>query len=67
MAICPSALLKACGRSPNIPGDHVANQAPAGTELERAFRQEISIPEALANMDAYLQDQEDQARERIAG
>lgn len=49
------------------PGDHVANQGPAATELERAFRQEISIPEALANMDAYLQEQEDQARERIAG
>ncbi|MCB0182403.1 MAG: hypothetical protein KDI62_29530, partial [Anaerolineae bacterium] len=49
------------------PGDHVANQGPASTELERAFRQEISIPEALANMDAYLQDQENQARERIAG
>lgn len=49
------------------PGDHVANQGPAATELERAFRQEISISEALANMDAYLQEQEDQARERIRG
>jgi hypothetical protein len=47
-------------------GDHVANQGPAGTELERAMRKEITIPEALANMDAYLQDQEDQARERIS-
>jgi hypothetical protein len=46
-------------------GDHVAQQAPAATELDRAMRQEISIPEALANMDAYLQDQENQARERI--
>lgn len=47
------------------PGDHVANQAPASTELERAMRKEITIKEALANMDKYLQDQEDQARERI--
>jgi len=47
------------------PGDHVANQGPAATELERAMRKEISIKEALANMDKYLQDQEDQARERI--
>ena len=45
--------------------DHVANHGPAATELERALRQEIPIQEALANMDAYLQDQEDQARERI--
>ena len=48
-------------------GDHVANHGPASTEFERALRQEISITEALANMDAYLQDQEDQARERIRG
>jgi hypothetical protein len=47
------------------PGDHVAQQGPAGTELDRAMRNEISIAEALANMDAYLQEQEDQARERI--
>ncbi len=45
--------------------DHVANHAPASTELDRAMRKEISIPEALANMDAYLQEQEDSARERI--
>jgi hypothetical protein len=50
-----------------FPGDHVANQGPAGTELERAMRKEISIKEALANMDAYLQEQEDQARQRISG
>lgn len=49
------------------PGDHVANQGPAGTEFERAMRKEITIKEALANMDAYLQEQEDQARERING
>jgi ABC-type glycerol-3-phosphate transport system substrate-binding protein len=48
------------------PQDHVAQQGPAMTELDRAMRQEISITEALANMDAYLQEQEDQARERIA-
>jgi ABC-type glycerol-3-phosphate transport system substrate-binding protein len=48
-------------------GDHVANQAPSRTELDRAMRKEISITEALANMDAYLQEQEDQARERIKG
>lgn len=48
------------------PQDHVAQQGPAGVELDRAMRQEISITEALANMDAYLQEQEDQARERLA-
>ncbi|MEZ4733619.1 MAG: substrate-binding domain-containing protein [Caldilineaceae bacterium] len=49
------------------PQDHVAQQGPAGVELDRAMRNEISIQEALANMDAYLQEQEDQARERLAG
>jgi ABC-type glycerol-3-phosphate transport system substrate-binding protein len=48
------------------PQDHVAQQGPAATELDRAMRQEITITEALANMDAYLQEQENQARERIA-
>ncbi|MBX3011309.1 MAG: extracellular solute-binding protein [Caldilineaceae bacterium] len=48
-------------------GDHVANHGPASTEFERALRQEITLEEALANMDAYLQEQEDQARERING
>lgn len=48
-----------------FPGDHVAQQGPAATELDRAMRKEITIKEALANMDAYLQEQEDQARERI--
>ncbi len=47
------------------PGDHVAQQTPAATELDRAMRKEITIKEALANMDKYLQEQEDQARERI--
>lgn len=46
-------------------GDHVANHGPARTELDRAMRKEISIQEALAAMDTYLQEQEDQARERI--
>jgi ABC-type glycerol-3-phosphate transport system substrate-binding protein len=45
--------------------DHVANHNPASTELDRAMRKEIPITEALANMDAYLQEQEDSARERI--
>ena len=48
------------------PQDHVAQQGPASAEFDRAMRQEISIQEALANMDAYLQEQEDQARERLA-
>jgi hypothetical protein len=48
------------------PQDHVAQQGPAATELDRAMRKEITIQEALANMDAYLQEQEDQARERLA-
>jgi ABC-type glycerol-3-phosphate transport system substrate-binding protein len=47
------------------PQDHVANQAPALTELDRAMRKEISIKEALANADKYLNGQEKQARERI--
>jgi len=45
--------------------DHVADHGPASTELMRAMRKEISIKEALANMDKYLQEQEDSARERI--
>lgn len=48
-----------------FPQDHVAQHTPAADELDRAMRQEISIGEALANMDAYLQEQEDQARERL--
>ena len=50
-----------------FPKDHVANQAPAAVELDRAMRGEISIQEALSNADAYLNDQERQARERIEG
>jgi ABC-type glycerol-3-phosphate transport system substrate-binding protein len=45
--------------------DHVADMGPSNTELDRALRGEISIPEALENMDAYCQEQEDAARERI--
>ena len=48
------------------PQDHVAQQGPASAEFDRAMRQEISYQEALSNMDAYLQEQEDQARERLA-
>ena len=48
------------------PQDHVAQQGPARAEFDNAMRQEISIQEALSNMDAYLQEQEDQARERLA-
>ena len=47
------------------PRDHVANQSPAETEIDRALRGEISIQEALSNADSYLNDQESQARERI--
>lgn len=50
-----------------FPRDHVANQAPAGVELDRAMRGEISVQEGLTNADAYLNDQEQQARERIGG
>jgi ABC-type glycerol-3-phosphate transport system substrate-binding protein len=47
--------------------DHVADHGQAGTELNRAMRKEISIKEALTNMDTYLQEQEDSARERLGG
>jgi len=45
--------------------DHVADHGSAMTELGRAMRKEISIKEALTNMDTYLQEQENAARERI--
>lgn len=48
-----------------FPQDHVANQAPALTELQRAVQKEISITEALQNADKYLNEQEAQARERL--
>lgn len=44
---------------------HVANLSPAETEFQRAVRGEISIQEALQNADDYLNNQEQQARERI--
>jgi ABC-type glycerol-3-phosphate transport system substrate-binding protein len=59
------ALAEATWPRARWPKDHVANQAPAGVELDRALRGEISIQEALGNADAYLNDQEEQARERI--
>ena len=48
-----------------FPRDHVANQTPAGQELDRALRKEISVKEALANIDTYLNEQETQARQRL--
>lgn len=48
------------------PQDHVAQHGPASAEFDRAMRQEVTIQEALSSMDAYLQEQEDQARERLA-
>ena len=45
--------------------DHVADFSPFNAEFDRAIRQEITIPEALANMDEYLNEQEVLARERI--
>jgi len=59
------ALAEATWPRAKWPKDHVANQAPAGVELDRALRGEISIQEALGNADAYLNDQEEQARERL--
>jgi hypothetical protein len=45
-------------------GDHVGDMGPAYDELDRALRREISAEEALQNMDAYCQEQEDAARDR---
>jgi ABC-type glycerol-3-phosphate transport system substrate-binding protein len=50
-----------------FPQDHVANQGPAQQELYRALRKELSIKEALTNMNTYLNEQESQARERLKG
>lgn len=47
------------------PQGRVANTAPAQIEIDRAMNNEISIAEALKNMDAYLNEQEQQARERL--
>ncbi len=58
-------LAEAVWSKARFPRDHVANQAPAQTELDLAIRGEASIQDALSNADAYLNDQEQQARERI--
>lgn len=47
------------------PKDHIANPMPASQELDRAARGEISVSEALANADDYLNTQEKEARERL--
>lgn len=48
-----------------FPGDHVANSSPAITELENALRGDASVSDALQAADSYLNDQEQQARERL--
>lgn len=48
------------------PQGRVASPAPAMQEVDRALRQEITIQEALANLDAYHNEQESQVRERLA-
>jgi len=45
--------------------DHVANTDPAQVEFQRAVRGEISVKDALKNADDYLNDQEQQARQRL--
>jgi ABC-type glycerol-3-phosphate transport system substrate-binding protein len=47
------------------PKDHIANPMPASQELDRAARGEISVQEALGLADDYLNNQEQQARERL--
>ncbi len=59
------ALAEATWPRSRWPRDHVANQAPASVELDRALRGEITVQEALSNADSYLNDQEAQARERL--
>lgn len=46
-------------------GHHVANPAPAWREAERALTGEISIQEAVENIDAEMQGLEDTALERL--
>ncbi len=46
-------------------GHHVANPAPAAREVERALTNEIGVEEALANIDAQMQELEDTALERL--
>lgn len=50
-----------------FPQDRVANQGPAQQELRRALTKEISIKDALANADRYLNEQEAQVMERLRG
>jgi len=50
-----------------FPQDRVADQMPAQQELERALRKQIPIKQALANMEQYLNQQEQTARQRIKG
>jgi ABC-type glycerol-3-phosphate transport system substrate-binding protein len=47
------------------PKDHIANPAPAGQELDRAVRGELTVSEALSLADEYLNTQEQEARERL--
>jgi ABC-type glycerol-3-phosphate transport system substrate-binding protein len=47
------------------PKDHIANPAPASQELDRAVRGELTVSEALALADEYLNTQEREARERL--
>jgi ABC-type glycerol-3-phosphate transport system substrate-binding protein len=46
-------------------GHHVANPAVAWTEVERCLAGEISVQEALANIDAQMQELENTALERL--
>lgn len=48
------------------PQGRVAAPQPAMQEVSRALRQEITIEEALANLDAYHNEQESQVRERLS-
>lgn len=47
------------------PKGRVSAFQPAQAEIDRALRQEITVDEALANVDAYNNEQESQARERL--
>ncbi len=49
-----------------FPQGRVANFAPAITEIERALHNEISLMDALKNVDTYCNQQEQQARERLS-
>jgi ABC-type glycerol-3-phosphate transport system substrate-binding protein len=49
----------------HFPRSHVADFTGAITELQRGLRKEISLKQALANMDAYCNQQEKVARQRL--